>query len=378
MTRIYCDFAATTPLAKEAALAMQPWLEAGYGNPSSLHLDGRRAKEAIDQAREKFSLALGCLFGEITFTSSGTEAANLCLVGAALGNANLNRRRILLGAAEHHCVLHTEFLLTRLGYQVELIPVTKWGEVLASSVEALMGDDVLLVSVMHANNEVGIFNQVSEIGEIVKKWGALFHVDAVQSFPSIWKVDDWQVDLLNISAHKFYGPKGVGAAYIRGGTQMKPILVGGAQEREVRAGTENVPAIVGASRALELALNESWKVEVSAIRDAFESKLDGIPEWTVPKGTSRLPGHSHFRVPGVDAEVALIRLDRMGVSASSGAACSSGSLEPSHVLLACGYDELSAKEGLRFTFGRGSTHDEAQQVASLVKEACEGILGAKH
>lgn len=376
MKRIYCDYAATTPIAPEVVASMQPWLEGGYGNPSSLHGDGRRAKEAIDQARELFSSAFGSLFGEVTFTSSGTESVNLCLIGAALGNVNPERNRILLGAAEHHCVLYTREILERLGYSVEIVPVTAWGEVQSEECARMLGPDVLLLSVMHANNELGTLNDVAKIGDVAKKAGALFHVDAVQTFPGQWKVDDWQVDLVSVSAHKFYGPKGVGAAYIRGGTKMKPILVGGGQEREMRAGTENVAAIVGARTALELAMNSDWKTNQRQVRDLFESEISDIAVFTVPLGVERLPGHSHLRIPGVDAEIALIRLDRMGLSASSGAACSSGSLEPSHVLLACGYSETEAREGLRFTFGKESTLEDARQAAKMVKEASNGILQA--
>lgn len=378
MARIYLDHAATTPLLPEAAEAMRPWLTEGFGNASSLHHEGRRAKEAIDEAREAFSEALGCLFGEIVFTSSGTEAANLAVVGAALGNEDPSRNRILLGAAEHHCVLHTQEVLERLGYRVELIPVTKSAQVLPSAVEEFLGDDVLLVSVMHANNEFGTVNDVAAIGPVVKGAGALFHVDAVQTFPGSWRVDDFSADLVNVSAHKFYGPKAVGAMYLRSGTKVKPLAWGGGQEREMRAGTENVAGLVGAATALrvvggDLGFRESLRV----MRDEFEAGLDGLAVWSVEAGVERLPGHSHFRVPGVDAEIALIRLDRAGISASSGAACSSGSLEPSHVLMATGLSEREAREGLRFTFGRGNTVEEAREASGVVREAVEGILRAK-
>ena len=375
MKRIYLDHAATTPLMPEAAEAMKPWLEGQFGNPSSLHLEGRRAKEAIDEAREAFSSAFGCLFGEVVFTSSGTEAANLAIVGAALGSKN-GRKRVLLGAAEHHCVLYTREVLERLGFVVELIPVTHSGQVLASTVEEMLGDDVLLVSVMHANNELGTVNDVGSIGALVKGVGALFHVDAVQTFPGEWVVKDFSADLVNVSAHKFYGPKAVGALYVKAGTSMKPLAWGGGQEREMRAGTENVAGLVGAAVALRGFKVES-RGDLEGIRGVFEEILEGVGVWTVEKGVERLPGHSHLRLPGVDAEVALIRLDRAGISASSGAACSAGSLEPSHVLMACGYSEKEAREGLRFTFGRGNTVEEAREVGAIVRREIEGILRAK-
>lgn len=368
MKRIYLDYAATTPLLPEAKEAMLAWLESGFGNPSSLHAEGRAAKAAIDASREKFAQQFGCLFGEVIFTGSGTEAANLAVIGAALKS---NRRRILLGAAEHHCVLHTRSLLEQLGYQVDLIPVDCESVVHPDSVEGLLNDEVALVSVMHANNEFGSINPVDDIAERVKKFGAVFHVDAVQTFPGDWKVNDWDADLVSVSAHKFYGPKAVGALYCRAGIELQPLALGGGQEREMRAGTENVAGIVGASAALEWV--HSHPIMKSVARDAFESALTIEREMSIVSA-KRLDGHCHFRIPGLDAETFLIRLDREGISASSGAACSSGSLEPSHVMMAAGRTEAEAREGLRFTFGKGSTVAEAIQAAEIVNNVGQELL----
>ncbi len=380
MNRIYLDHAATTPLLPEVREAMLPWLTDGWGNPSSLHEEGRRAKDAIDEAREILSEALGCLFAEVLFTSGGTEAANLAIVGTALANTDGARRRVLLGAAEHHCVLHTDGILKSLGYRVEYIPVDSEAQIDLDRLDDMLSEDVLLVSVMHANNELGTINPVREVANLAHRRGALFHCDAVQTFLSeaeplpSWEVDDLRADLITISAHKVNGPKGVGAIYIRAGLKLKPLVGGGGQEREIRGGTENVAAIAGFGAAVQevsVLLQDNQR----AARDEFLGGLS-IPGLapTVLK-SAVLPGHAHMRIPGIEAETMLIKLDRVGISASSGAACSSGSIEPSHVLMACGYSEESAKEGLRFTFGRSTTIAEAADAAQRVSEAAASILG---
>jgi len=373
--RIYLDHAATTPLCDEAREAMQPWLREGYGNPSSLHAEGRRAKDAIDSARETLSDVLGCLFAEVLFTSSGTEAANLAIAGAALNSQGSSRDRILLGAAEHHCVLNTAPLLKALGYRVDVVPVDREARLDLSTLEDMLGDDVLLVSCMHANNELGSINPVRDIADRVHRHGALLHTDAVQTFmaPGLtWKVGDLDADLLTVSAHKLYGPKGVGAIYIRAGVKLKPLMVGGGQEREMRGGTENVAAISGFAAAVRTA--SAYRPPVENPRDLFLAHL--VEYGAVPSLASSeeaLRGHVHVRFPGIDAETMLIVLDRMGVSASSGAACSSGSIEPSHVLLACGYSPKEAREGLRFSFGRSTTLAVANDAVERVVEAVNQI-----
>lgn len=374
MHRIYLDHAATTPLLPEAREAMLPWLEGGYGNPSSLHEDGRRTKDAIDRAREVISNSLGSLFAEVLFTSGGTEAANLAIIGSALSNSDDKRKRILIGAAEHHCVLHTKGILSKLGYLTEFIPVDRSARIDLEALESMLGEDVLLVSVMHANNETGTIQPVREVSELCRRVEALYHCDAVQTFLTGWKVEELDADLVSISAHKVNGPKGVGAIYIRAGIKLQPLAVGGGQEREVRAGTENVAGIAGFGAAVA---RHELKPDVSTLRDAFLSALEGAVPTVADKGLT-LGGHAHLRFPGIDAETMLIRLDRMGISANSGAACSSGSLEPSHVLLACGYSEAEAKEGLRFTFGWPNTMEDAIEAASRVNQCVAEIRSTRN
>ncbi len=374
MKRIYLDHAATSPMPPPVAEAMEPWLRERFGNPSSLYQEGRQAKDEIDRAREGLSDALGCLFGEVLFTSCGTEAANMALIGAALANQDPSRNRILLGAAEHHCVLHTAPMLQNLGYQVDLIPVDRNAWINPESIVDLINDTVLLVAVMHANNEVGTINPVDQLVPTAHQAGSLFFCDAVQTFGTVpFKAKELGPDMMSFSAHKIGGPKGAGALYLRSGVKINPLIVGGGQEREMRAGTENVAAIAGFAAAVAKPQNPEAK---RTARDAFLSKLRDLrDDWgsTVSTGTETLPGHAHLRFPGITAESLLILLDRMGISASSGAACSSGSLEPSHVLLACGYSQSEAEEGLRFTFGRGNSVDEAEMAAVIVAEAADQI-----
>lgn len=373
--RFYLDHAATTPLLPEAYEAMRPWLEKKHGNPSSLHAEGLAAKTGIDEARETLSQISGCLFAEFLFTSGGTESANWALVGAAMG-APSSRRRILISEAEHHCVIHSRPLLERLGFSVEFLPVDPEARIDLDFLELAMGDDVLLVAAMHANNELGTYNDLAAIAQMARRHGALLFVDAVQTFPHISEVD---ADLIAVSAHKLNGPKAVGGLIIRAGTSLDPLIAGGGQEREMRGGTENVAGIAGFAAAARVhAAHPSWQDKKRAARDAFVQALEGsgLVE-TVDRETERLPGHAHFRLPGVSADSILIRLDRLGIAASSGAACSSGSLEPSHVLMACGYSELEAGEGLRFTFGWDMSLEDARKAAALVREAIEAVQSAK-
>jgi cysteine desulfurase len=375
--RIYLDHAATTPLLPQAREAMLPWLDCG--NPSSLYAEGRAAKAAIDQAREIVSAALGCEFGEVLFTSGGTEAANTALLGAAVANEDKGRNKICISAAEHHCVLGVAPALQKLGYSVEMLPVNS--EALAALKQPL-DPSTLLVAVMHANNELGTINQMADILPATKEAGALLFVDAVQTFghqlptPLLDAMPSAErPDLLSVSAHKIGGPKGVGALFIRAGTKLKPLISGGGQEREMRGGTENVAAIVGFAAAIQ-----HWRVDsgrLAQTRDIFETLLQGAGAVPTVTRAERLPGHCHVRFPGIDAETLLIGLDLAGVAASSGAACSSGSVEPSHVLLACGYDERQAKEGLRFTFGPDSTPEEAQEAARRIAAVVTSIMSRR-
>lgn len=372
--RHYLDHAATTPLLPESREAMLPWL-GPEANASSLHSEGRAARAAVDSARQAIAECIGCLFGEIVFTSSGTEAANLALIGSALANSNPGRNRILVGATEHHCVLHCTPLLQRLGYLVDEVPADRESRIVPGALCKLLGDDVLLVSVMQANNETGAVNETRELAAMAASSGALFHSDAVQTFPQRFV---FAGDLVSMSSHKTYGPAGVGALYIRAGTKISPVSLGGGQERDMRAGTENVAALVGFAHAANHFRNNDFGSEMRAARDALAAELllHGF-EATVRHGPI-LPGHFHCRCPGIDSERMLIRLDRAGVSASSGAACSSGSLEPSHVLLACGYTPKEAREGLRFSFGKDATVEAALDAARLVIDVAERIKRGRH
>jgi len=375
MNRIYADHAATTPILPSVREAMMPWLEAQFGNPSSIHAEGRAARAAIDEAREALSEELGTLFAEVLFTSSGTEAANMAIFGvalAALENDN-SRRTILLGSADHHCVLHTQERLELQGFDVKFIPVDRAARIDLDALDRLLSDDVLLTCLIHGNNEFGTINPVREATSLARDAGSLVFIDAVQTFGTLpLNADTLGCDLLSVSAHKVYGPKGVGALYIRAGTDVSPILVGGGQEREMRAGTENTAAIVGFGEAIRAFPRlDTHPVRYPAAQ-AFVDTM-GSANLTHPlhQPGEILPGHVHLWFPGLSAESLLIRLDREGVSASAGAACSAGSLEPSHVMVAAGFSPIEAKEGLRFTFGRHQTREDGIEAAHRLKRVLE-------
>ncbi len=381
MRQVYLDHSATTPLDPRVRKAMEVYLQREFGNPSSLHRWGRRARLAIDEARETLASALGCDPAEVCFVSSGTESCNLAVIGCAL-QAPPNRRHLLLSAVEHHCVLEAGAWLQSFGYEVELIPVDAYGQVDPDCVRQRIRPETWLVSVMHANNEIGTLQPVETIGQICKERGVWFHVDAVQTFGILpVKVESIGCDLLSVSSHKLYGPKGAGALYIRAGTPLKPLMVGGGQERERRAGTENVPAIVGFAEAVRIAesLRDSESERLRTLRDAFiQAVCAQIPD-TLLTGhpTERLPFNAHFRFRGVPADSLLIALDRAGIGASSGSACSAGSLEPSHVLLALGWDEQAAQEGVRFTLGRSTTWEDLEYVVGVLSEEVARIRATR-
>ena len=372
MPTVYLDHAATTPVDPRVRRAMEPYLKTEYGNPSSLHRWGRRARMAIDAARETVAAALNADPAEICFVSSGTESCNLAIIGCAL-KAPPHRRHILVSAVEHHCVLHAAEWLIPLGYTVEHIPVDHYGQVDPDAVRARIRDETWLISVMHANNEIGTLQPVETIARICRERGVWFHVDAVQTF-GLLPVDVEAIgcDLLSVSAHKVYGPKGVGALYVRAMTPLQPLMVGGGQERDRRAGTENVAGIVGFAEAVKLAqsLTPAEAERQTALRDEFiRAVLESIPDATLTgHPTARLPGNAHFRFAGAPSDSLLIALDRAGIAASSGAACSAGSLEPSHVLLALGWDETAAQEGVRFTLGRDTTWDDLAYTVEVLRQ----------
>ncbi|MER3402727.1 MAG: cysteine desulfurase NifS [Armatimonadota bacterium] len=371
MRRVYLDYAATTPLDPRALKAMEPFLKRVFGNPSSLHAWGREARLAIDEARETLASVLGCAPEEVCFVSSGTESCNLAIIGCAL-KAPPNRRHVLLSAIEHHCVLEAGEWLHHFGYEVELLPVDRYGQVSPDTVHARLRPDTWLVSVMHANNEIGTVQPVEAIGQLCKEREVWFHVDAVQTFGLLpVTVDTLACDLLSLSSHKVYGPKGVGALYIRAGTPLQPLLVGGGQEHDRRAGTEHVAGIVGFAEAARIAeqLRESECLRLTQQRNTFIQKvLNAVPETHLTgHPTERLPNNVHFRFVGVPSDSLLIALDRVGVGASSGAACSAGSLEPSHVLMALGWDETAAQEGVRFSLGRHTTDEDIDYTVAMLE-----------
>ncbi len=372
------DHAATTPVHPAVTEAMLPWISV-LGNPSSLHAEGRAAKDAIDASREILSDSLGCLFAEVLFTSGGTEAANLAIIGLALAHREKSRKRVLLGAIEHHAVLHCAEMLNALGFQVELIPVLRSGIVDLDALDSLLKDDVLLVSVMSANNELGTIQPVTKIVELAHEVGVLVHTDGVQTFLNTSRAP-LEADLFTLSGHKINGPKGIGAIYTKAGVKLKSLVGGGGQEREVRGGTENVAGIVGIGKAVQVRMPGlvDRLEQRRLLRDSMLSLLvtAGFVH-SVGSNVETLTGHCHVRFPGIDAETMLIRLDRMGVSASSGAACSSGSIEPSHVLRACGFSDQESKEGLRLTLGLDTTEADVVEGTQRIISASQEILATR-
>jgi cysteine desulfurase len=373
--RIYLDHAATTPLREEVLATMQPYLTEHFGNPSSLHAEGRRARQGLDEARERIASILGAKPREIVLTSGGSEADNLALKGAAWA-ASAQGRHIVTSSVEHKAVLHTCAVLERSGFEVTWLPVDRYGRVDPAEVEAAITDHTALVSVMYANNEVGTIQPIAEIGAICRRAGVLFHTDAVQAGGFLpLDVDALQVDLLSLSAHKVYGPKGVGALFVRQGTALLPQIQGGAQERQRRAGTENVAGSVGFARALELAqgdpaARDAENGRLAALRGellAAVADLDGVAPTGHP--TERLPHNASWLIDGVEGGDLVAALDLGGVAASTGSACTSGSAEPSHVLLAMGVEPGRAHGALRLTAGRTTTAAEVEAAAAVLREA---------
>lgn len=345
---------------------MLPWLSSG--NASSLHAEGRKAKDALDTAREVLATAFDSLFAEVLFTSGGTEAANLAILGSAIANEDTRRRRVLLGAAEHHCVHHTEGLLRHLGYEVQYVPVDREGMTNLDALEAMVGEDVLLVSIMRANNELGTIQPTRAIVGMAHRHGIRVHVDAVQAFlkPELAeRVSELGADLVTVSSHKVNGPKAVGAIYVRAGTPIKSLVGGGGQEREVRGGTENLAGIVGFGAAVKEQL-ATPKPTDPELRERLAARLVKREAIRTVAHAPTLNGHLHVRFPGIDADTMLIAFDRAGIAASSGAACSSGSVEPSHVMLACGYSPREAREGIRFTLGPETSIAQIEEAADRI------------
>lgn len=366
MTTIYVDNAATTKTSRTAIEAMLPYMDKIYGNPSSLHSVGQAAADALRKAREEAAEVLGCEPNEITFTSGGSEADNQALVSAAAIGARKGKKHIISTAFEHHAILHTLKKLEKEGFEVTLLDVHENGMVSAQQVADAILEDTCLVSVMYANNEIGSIQPIAEIGAVCKEKGVIFHTDAVQAVGHVHiNVKEENIDMLSLSAHKFHGPKGVGLLYARKGVRLTNIIEGGAQERGKRAGTENIPGIVGMVAALKEAnANIDANAEkVSALRDRLIEGLEKIPHSALNGDrTKRLPGNVSFCFEGIEGESLLLLLDAKGICASSGSACTSGSLDPSHVLLAIGRPHEVAHGSLRLTLSEENTQEEVDYI----------------
>jgi cysteine desulfurase len=361
MKRIYFDNAATTCTDKEVVKAMEPYFTKAYGNASSLHSFGQEARKALEDSRKKAAELINAKPNEIYFTSGGTESDNLALKGVAYANKSKGKH-IITSKIEHHAIEHTCHYLEKQGFEVTYLPVDKYGTVSLESVKSAIRKDTILISIMHANNEIGTIEPIKEIGKIAKEKGILFHTDAVQTFGKVpIDVKDMNIDLLSASSHKLHGPKGVGLIYIREGVKVEQQMQGGGHERGMRSGTENITGIVGFAKACELAKASMEKEakKVAAMRDRLvkeilkteDAYLNGHP-------TQRLPGNAHFRFSFIEGESLLLRLDDKGIAASTGSACSSKSLEPSHVLLAIGLKPEVAHGSLRITIEKDNTEEE--------------------
>ena len=374
MRRIYMDHAGTTPMRKEVLDAMMPYMTEKFGNASTIYFYGREAKKALEESREKVALLIGANSNEIYFTSGGTEADNWALKGVA--DANKDRgNHIVTSSIEHHAVLHTCEDLEKKGYRVTYLPVDSYGLINPEHVINAITDDTILVSIMHANNEIGTIQPIAEIGQTLKKQkrNVLFHTDAVQTVGKIpVNVGELGVDLLSISSHKIYGPKGIGALYIRKGTKINPIIFGGAQEKQKRAGTENIPGIVGFSKACELLYREieQENKKLSCLRDALISGITEKIPYVILNGhpQKRLPNNVNVCFKFIEGESLLLNLDMKGICASSGSACTSSLLEPSHVLLAIGLPHEIAHGSLRLTLGRDNTKQDVEYVLEALPD----------
>ena len=369
---IYADHAATTRMSQTAIDAMLPYMSQCYGNPSSLHTVGQKANEALTQARERIAACLGCDAKEITFTSGGSEADNQAIISAARLGEKKGKKHIISTAFEHHAVLHTLKKLEKEGFAVTLLDVHENGMVSAQQVEAAIRPDTCLVTVMFANNEIGSVQPIAEIGAVCRSKGVLFHTDAVQAAGHLHiDVVSQQIDMLSLSAHKFHGPKGCGVLYARKGIRLTNLIEGGAQERGKRAGTENIPGIMGMSAALEEAcahIDEN-AARLIPLRDKLIAGLSAIPHSALNGDpVNRLPSNVNFCFEGIEGESLLLLLDDKGICASSGSACTSGSLDPSHVLLAIGRVHDVAHGSLRLSLGEDITEEEIDYLIRSVTE----------
>ena len=378
MKRIYLDYAATAPVLPEVMDAMLPFFCECYGNPSAVYGEGREARKAVEEARRKTAAVLGAEAREICFTSGGSESDNLAIKGTAFSLRHRGNH-IITSRIEHPAVLNTCRWLEKQGFRVSFLTPDSEGIIAPEAVEEAICPETILVSIMTANNEIGTIQPVTEIGEICRRNGVLFHTDAVQAIGQIrTDVQEMNADLLSLSAHKFHGPKGVGALYIRRGSRLDSLVHGGSQERGLRAGTENVPGIVGLGEAIRIAEAEREEnaKRIAGLRDELirrvletipGAKLNGHPQ-------RRLPNNCHFSFDGIESEALLLRMDLAGISVSGGSACTSGSMEPSHVLEAIGLEENMLKGSIRLTLGRETLPEEIEKTAQVMREIVEDLL----
>jgi cysteine desulfurase len=373
---IYMDHAATTPTDPRVVESMLPYFSDSFGNASSIYALGRRSHQALDNAHQQVAEILHCRPTEVIFTGGGSEADNLAIKGVAFA-ARRRGQHIITSAIEHHAVLHTCQFLEQQGFEVTYLPVDRFGRVAPAAVQDALRDDTALVTIMYANNEIGTIQPIAEIGVLCRARRVPFHVDAVQAGPSLdLDVQRLQVDLLTLSAHKFYGPKGVGVLYVRQGTRLQPQLLGGSQERNRRAGTENVPGIVGAAEALRLA-HASREAENARLQGLRDSLIEGL----VKLPGAQLTGHPRERLPnsasvafsGIEGESLLLNLDLLGIAASSGSACTTGDVEPSHVLTAIGLAAADARGHLRLTLGHSTTAADIETVLGELPSMLERL-----
>ena len=376
MNRIYLDYAATTPTHPEVVKAMLPYFSNAFGNPSTLYSYGQEAKKAVEEARSKIARLINAHSEEIVFTSGGTEADNFAIKGAAYANEHKGNH-IITTLIEHHAVIEPCRFLEERGFVVTYLTPDREGLVEPQDVASAITDKTVLISIVHANNEVGTIEPISEIGKLARERGIIFHTDAVQTVGHIpVDVDELGVDLLSISAHKLYGPKGIGALYIRKGTRLTPFIHGGAQEKGQRAGTENTPGIVGFGKAMEIALKEITpeaqrltRLRDRLIKGLLEQpgvRLNGHP-------TKRLPNNVNVTIDSINGEQVLSKLESEGIYASAGSACSSGNPEPSHVLRALGLSAEQARSSLRFTLGRETTEDDIQRLLEVLPRVIDRV-----
>ena len=376
---IYADNAATTKMSRRAIEAMLPYMADNFANPSSLHSAGQRAKDALEASREAIADCIGASPKEIYFTSGGSEADNQALISAAAIGAKKDKKHIISTAFEHHAVIHTLEKLEKQGFEVELLDVHSYGNISAEQVAAAIREDTCLVSIMYANNEIGSVLPIADIGRVCRERGVIFHTDAVQAAGHLKiNVAEEKIDMLSLSAHNFHGPKGIGVRYCRRGIPLTNLIEGGAPERGKRAGTENLPAIAGMAAALSDACDNLEKnaAKVSALRDRLIVGLSKIPHSALNGDpVNRLPGNASFCFEGIEGESLLLLLDEVGIEASSGSACTSGSLDPSHVLLAIGRPHEVAHGSLRLSLSEENTDEDVDVMLREIPRVIEYLRG---